>query len=361
MLVNEPPSKEGLHRRVLELVDVERLEGPELCDAYIQASQLVRYSEPKLMVDLAAQAADMARALDAERYGACEVVDCRCRTLIELGNAHRVADQHDEAGSALGEAAALWCEGTRDELLKARLFDYQASLFAARRQFSEAFEALDTVRATYKRLGKVHLAGRALVSKGIYRGYEGNEEEAIRLLRKGLTEIDPALDPNLHFAAVQSQAYFLAVLGRVRDSRKLLWGHHFPAEVVQARTNRLKLRWVEALIEVGLGDEARAEEWLLEVVRGFEKENLSYKAALAGLDLVHLWYRQGRKKEVREFVAQLVETFRSYNINREALVAMSLLETALKEGVQAGAILDRVTLFIRRAETLPGLKFDEWF
>jgi tetratricopeptide (TPR) repeat protein len=357
LLVNEPPSKEELHRRVLELVDVERLEGPELCNAYIQASRLVRYSEPKLMVDLAAHAVDMAKGLDVERYGVQGVADCRCRTLIELGNAYRVADRLEEAGSALGEATALWYEGSRDELLKARLFDYQASLHADRRQFSEAFEALDTVRATYLRLGSVHLAGRALVSKGIYRGYE----EAIRLLREGLKEIDPALDPNLHFAAVQSQAYFLAVLGRVRDSRKLLWRHHFPADVVQARTNRLKLRWVEALIEMGLGDEARAEEWLLEVVRGFEKEELHYKAALAGLDLVHLWYRQGRKKEVQEFVTQLLKTFRTYNINREALVAMSLLETALQEGVQAGAILDRVTLFIRRAETLPGLKFEDWF
>ncbi|HKH49580.1 MAG TPA: hypothetical protein VKM72_33380 [Thermoanaerobaculia bacterium] len=361
MLVNEPPSKEELHRRVEELVAVESLEGPELCDAYIQASKLVRYNDPRLMVSLAAMAVQMARNLDPQEYGGAEVVDCRCRTLIELGNAFRVADSHDEAGVALGEAERLWHEGTRDEVLHARLFDYQASLYAARRDFAAASQALDIVHAIYKRLGKVHLAGRALISKGIYRGYAGDEKGAIELLRDGLEQIDPELDPNLRFAAVQSQAYFLAVLGQLRESRKLLWGHYFPADVVQAQTNRLKLRWVEALIEAGLGDEKRAEEWLLEVTQGFQKEGLSYKAALAGLDLVHLWYRQGRKKEVLDFVASLVEVFRTYNINREAMVALSLLETALKEGVEAGAILDRVALFLRRVETQAGITFEDWF
>lgn len=361
MLVDEPPSREELHRSVEDLVDVEGLEGPELCDAYIQASKLVRYSNPRLMVDLADLATAMARELDPQEYGAAQVMDCRCRTLIELGNAFRVADRLKEAGVALGDAAALWYEGTRDEILQACLFDYQASLYADSRDFKAAAQALDTVYAIYTRLGHTHLAGRALISKGIYRGYEGDEQGAIQLLRDGLAQIDPQLDPNLRFAAVQSQAYFLAVLGQLREARKLLWSHYFPSEVVQAQTNRLKLRWVEALIEAGLGDEKRAEEWLLEVTQGFQEAGLSYKAALAGLDLVHLWYRQGRRNEVRGFVTGLVEIFRTYNINREALVALCLLETALKEGVEAGAILDRVTVFIRRAETHPGITFEDWF
>ncbi len=361
MLVEEPLSREELHRRALELVDVERLEGPELCDAYLKAAKLVRYDNPQLMVDFAEQAVSLAASLDPQTHGAKEMADCRCLALGELGNAYRVADRHPEAGLTLGEALALWFEGSGDETLRARLYDYQASLFVAQRQFTEAFAALDVVHSIYTRLGEDHLAGRALISKGIYLGYQGNEEGAIELLRKGLAEIDPKRDPSLHFAVVQSQAYFLAVLERFREARMLLWGNCFPAEVIEARTNRLKLRWVEARIQAGLGDDRQAEEGLREVTRGFEKEKLYYKSALAGLELVRLWYRQGRKQEVLEAVTGLVEIFRSYKINRETLFALSLLKTALEEGVEAGAILDRVAEFVRRAETQSGILFRDWF
>jgi tetratricopeptide (TPR) repeat protein len=361
VIVEEPLSKEELQQRALDFLDGEPLEGPERCDAFLRAASMVRYSNPRLMVAFAEHALSLAGELDPQKHGAGEVVDCRCRAMIELGNAYRVADRLKEAGLTLGEAAALWNKGSRDEAVQARLHDYQASLYADRRNFAAAAQALDTVHAIYTTLGDSHRAGRALISKGIYRGYEGDEEGAIQFLRQGLTQIDPTLDPNLYFAAVQSEAYFLAVLGRLRDARKLLWSHHFPAEVVQARINRLKLLWVESLIQAGLGDQKAAEEGLRQVTRGFHEEELYYKGALAGLDLVRLWFRQGRMAEVREAVAGLVDIFRRYHIHREALAAATLLQTALEHGIEAGAILDSVIEFVRRAETQPKMNFEDWF
>jgi tetratricopeptide (TPR) repeat protein len=361
VLKEKPPTKEELHRRVLEIVDVERLEGPELCDAYIRSSLLVRYDNPGLMVDLAKQAMDLASFLDAQTYGVKVVADCRCRASIELGNAYRVADKLDEASSALGDATVYWSEGSRDELLKAHMFDYQATLYAARRHFIEASEALDTVHSIYMGTGDTHRAGRALISNGIYCGYAGDYEQAIRLLKDGLEKVDHAKDPGLAAAAVQSQVSFLVMLDRFLDARQLLQSYRFPADVLGARTNQLKIRWVEAAIQAGLGDLQQAEEGLLEVMRGFGEKELFYKGALAGLDLVHLWYRQGRREEVREVVGELLKVFLTYRINREALLALNLLESALEQGIEAGAILNRVTEFIRRAETQPGMKYDDWF
>lgn len=361
MLVEDPPSKEELRRRALELLDLDQLEGMELCDAFVKASKMVRYSEPQVMVAFAEYAADLAGELDPQKYGELEIADCRCRTLAELGNAYRVADQHKKADKTLGEAMALWYEGTADEALKAHVHDYQASLYAARRDFETATQALDTVQAIYEELGDAHLAGRALISKGIYRAYEGDQEEAIRLLKKGLAQIDPKLDPNLHYAAIQSQASFLVMLGRFREAQKVLWSQSFPAEVVEAPINRLKLLWLESVIYAGLGQEQRGEEGLREVIRGFHEEKLHYKSALAGLDLVKLWYQQGRLQEVRDTVTGIVKIFRQYDIHREALAALSLLESALARGIEAGAILDRVADFIRRAETQSGIKFEDFF
>lgn len=361
MLKDTPPTKGELQQRALELVDVERLEGPELCDAYLKASQLVRYDNPKLMVDFAEQAVDLAGRLDPQKYGAKEVVDCRCRTMIGAGNAYRVADRLDDAESALGEATVLWHQGSHDQRLRAQLFDYQASFYADRRHFTEASLALDTVHSIYVGLGETQQAGRALISKGIYCGYAGDHEQAIRLLKEGLAQIDQKKDPGLAASAVQSQAAFLVMLGRFGEAQTLLRSHCFPADVLGARINQLKLRWLEAQIQAGLGHEQEVEEELLEVTRGFEEEGLYYKGALAGLDLVHLWYRQGRTEEVREVVAELLKIFLTYRVDREALLALNLLESALEQGVEAGAILDRVTDFIRRAESQPGIKYDDWF
>lgn len=361
MLVEDPLSKEELQQRALELLDLERLEGLERCEAFLKAAKMVRYSHPKLMVAFAEYAVVLAGELDQQLYGATEVSDYRCRSMIELGNAYRVADRLVDAGKALGEAADLWYEGSQDQLIQARLLDCQASLYSDRRQFELALKALDAVFAIYEKLGDTHRAGRALISKGIYRGYGGEQEEAIRLLKSGLEKIDPKLEPNLHFAAVQSQAYFMALLGRFRDARKLLWGNNFPSEVVEAPINRLKLLWVESVIEASLGDSKRAEEGLQEVLQGFEREKLYFNGALAGLELVHLWYRQGEKEKVRETVAGLVKIFRGYHVHREALMAVMFLESALEHGLEVSVILDHVTEFVRRAQMNPELKFQDWF
>lgn len=359
--MKEPSSRVEFQQRALALLQNERLRGAELCRSLLEEAKAVRYNNPGLMVDLAVLAVALAGDLDLGEYDARFVADCRCEALLELGNAYRVADLLDDAAITLGEAAAIWHEGTGNELLRARLCDVKASLYADRRQFPEAAEALETVYAIHIRRGDAQLAGRALISKGIYQGYGGDEEGAIRLLRDGLARIDPKKDPLLVFSGVQSQAYFLVVVGRPREARNLLWSQHFPAEILAAKTNQLKLRWVKAKIQAALGNDKGAEEELLDIKQGFEEEELYYSAALAGLELVHLWLRQGRKEEVRKGVAGLVRSFRAYRIDRETLAALMLLESALEEGVEAGALLDQVTEFTRRAATQPGIVFRKWF
>ena len=59
----------------------------------------------------------------------------------------------------------------------------------------------------------------------------------------------------------------------------------------------MKLRWLEAQIQAGLGHEHQLEEELLEVTRGFEEEGLYYKGALAALD----WQRPAGAKPWAEW------------------------------------------------------------
>ena len=315
--------------------------------------QELRYEDPKRMVDAGFLAVYVAGRLSERRFGASRVADWRCRALLELSNAYRVCDRLDDAERTLGEAEAAFQAGTGDDLLKARLFDVRASLFADRRRFEAASEALDTVYAIYSQRGDRHLAGRALISKGIYVGYSGAPEEAIRLLQEGVTLIEAGRDPALLYAAVHNQAHFLLTCGRLGEARALLWKFPASPEAVGGRVNLLKMRWLAAQIDANLGELWRAEQAFLEVKRGFEEAGLYYKAALVTLEMATVLIRKNRPDQARDLVVEVLGVFKVLRIQRETLGSLLLLDKAFEERVATGAMVERVLELLRRAEDNP--------
>jgi len=321
--------------------------------ALLERCQALRNDDPRQMVDLARLAVSIAGRLSPERYGAAQVADFRCRAWIELGNAWRAADRLDEAERALGEAAELLREGTGDLLLEARLFDVQASLFADRRHFDAALEALDTVHALYLALGDRHLAGRALLSKGVYTRFAGDPEEALRLLQEGAADIDETRDPALAWLAVHNQADFMVDCGRFREARTLLARNRWRLGGTPQGVKALKLRWVEGRIHAGLGELDRAEQAFLDVRQGFEEAELPYTAATLLLEVAILDLRRGRVAPAREAVLEAVEVFTTLKIRREVLAAVLLLQRSFETGAATGALLETVLQFMTRAESDP--------
>lgn len=323
----------------------------------LEMCQELRYEDPKRMVDAGFLAVYAADRLSPRRYGAQRVADLRCRARVELSNAYRVADRLDAAERALGEAVEIFQAGSQDDLLQARLSDVRASLLADRRCFEAAGEALDTVHAIYQRRGDRHLAGRALISKGIYVGYGGAAEEAIRLLREGLSLINRERDPALVYAAVHNQAHFLLTCGRLREARSLLWKVPASPEAVGGRVNLLKISWLAAQIDAELGDCLGAEVALLEVKRGFEEAGLYYKAALVSLERVNVLIRQERLEEARDLVVEALGIFKVLRISREALGSLLLLDQAFEEQAVTGAVVEGVLEMLKRAENDPGSRY----
>jgi len=315
--------------------------------------QELRYEDPKRMVDAGFLAVYVAGRLSERRFGAPRLADWRCRALLELSNAYRVSDRLDDAERTLGEADEAFQAGTGEDLLKARLFDVRASLFADRRRFEAASEALDTVYAIYSRRGDRHLAGRALISKGIYVGYSGAPEEAIRLLQEGVTLIEPGRDQALLYAAVHNQAHFLLTCGRLGEARALLWKFPASPEAVGGRVNLLKMRWLAAQIDANLGELWRAEQAFLEVKRGFEEAGLYYKAALVTLEMATVLIRENRPDQARDLVVEVLGVFKVLRIQRETLGSLLLLDKAFEERVATGAMVERVLELLRRAEDNP--------
>jgi len=331
------------------------LRGLSACRSLLEICQELRYEDPKRMVDAGFLAVYVADRLSVRRFGAQKVADWRCRALLELSNAYRVADRLDDAEREILRAEEAFRAGTGDDVLQARLFDVRASLLADRRRFEAAAEALDTVHAIYCRRGDRHLAGRALVSKGIYVGYAGSNDEAIRLLQEGLALIDPVRDQALVYAAVHNQAHFLLTSGRLREARTLLWKYPASPEAVGGRVNLLKIRWLAAQIDANLGDLWRAEQALQDVKRGFEEAGLYYKAALVTLEMATVLIRENRPEQARDLVVQVLGVFKYLRIQREALVSLLLLDRAFEERVATGAMIESVRELLTRAEDNPAL------
>lgn len=326
-------------------------------ETLIELSQEARFRDPVEMLHLAIAAQIAASNLSPEQYGSRLVTDLRMRALGELGNAWRVNEQYENADQAFAEAGRLWTEGTGDPLVLARLLDLEASLRTAQRHLPESIELLDTVYQLYEQTGERHLAGRALIKKGINTIYQGQPGEAAKLLRQGMSMIDAQRDPQLLALSQKNLLLALTDAGEVRQARRLLLESGLRRKLAAEPMSLLRLRWVEGKIHLGLGKIDPAEAAFREVRDGFLQHGLGYDAALVGLELLDVWLRQDRRAEVRELAEEILETFEDLQVKQEALKAMRFLEAVCKRDAATPDLVRQVVVFLKRLEWEPRLQF----
>lgn len=334
----EPPHRSGL-RSVCSW---------KRCEALIEQSRQLRASDPEGMVMTAALAASLADRLDPQVYAARKLADLQARAHAELGNARRVTGDTSGAEADLTRAFKLAQDGTGDPVLLARVMDFTASLYTDQRRFGEAFELLDQLYRIHQGRGDHHMAGRALISKGIAVGHASDTEQAVRLLSQGLRQIDSQRDPKLVLAAVHNLIWFLVEAGRLAEADCLLGESRGLYAAYGERLDNLKVLWLEGRIAAGLGDDLRAEGAFQQVRTGFVEVEMPYDAALVSLDLAAIWLRQGRTAEIRRLLDETLTFFRARNIRREAIGALLMLKEALRRDSATLTLLHAVESDLQR-------------
>jgi len=302
----------------------------DVCEALLDRSFALRFSDPGTMLRLAELAAQSAEELDTEVYGAENAADLQARAWAEVANAHRVIGDLPDADRMMTRAVDCRSRGTGDARLLARLSDLAASLACAQRRFDQAFRLLDIAYSIYIKLGDRHAAGRVLIARGLYAGHTGEPLEGIRFLVHGLNTIDRAREPKMAFVALHNIVLLRVELGEYEEAQRSLQQMkplyaRFTDELVD-----VKLRWVEGKIAAGLGDLEEAEEAFAEARDRFDRIGLGYRAAVVSLDLVAVWLQQGRTAEIRQLVAELLVTFKAVGVEREALAGVLLLRDAVE-------------------------------
>jgi tetratricopeptide (TPR) repeat protein len=337
-----------------------RLRGPAGVEALLQKSWEARFENPQEMVLEAGLASTWAQGLDPRQYGTGFVEELRCRALVELGNAYRVADELDMAQKTLDQADRVMVDGLKDglemdEQLALRLCDIQASLHADRRLFAESCEALDAIHMIHLQRGDRHLAGRALISKGAHKTSQGNTGEAEQLILHGLEMIDAEREPALVLVSLHNLLSLMVDRGELRDAQAILCRNRTQLSEAAGRINVLKLQAMEGRIAAGLGDLAVAEKIFRQVTQAFQAENLSYKAALSSLELAVVLREMGRDDEAQAAILEAVEVFLRLGVDRVAIAAMLVLRKACEAGATTPALLRATIHFLVRAEDHPRL------
>jgi hypothetical protein len=321
-----------------------------MCEVLLAASAARRRDDPDGMVHAALLACAIAQRLDPALYGGLALIDLQARAWAELGNAHRVHDHLLLAEQALAVAVHLQERGSGDRKLAARTAELTASLRAHQRQFRDAFRRLDTALALYEQEGDCSAVVRVLVSKGLYASYDGDLNNAVLYLRKGLALLDPEADAQLRFLALHNLVLCMAERGEHRAARAALFEMLPLYRDHAGAMDWVRRRLLEGKIAAGLGELDNAERAFVAARRGFEEAGLPFAAALVDLELVAVRVRQGQTERVYRAVAQLVETFRAIGIEREALGAVLLLAEALEHDGLNVELVEATIRVLRRIE-----------
>lgn len=342
---------------ILGLPEDDKLSGWPFVEGLLAESQEARFRDPERMRFLAFAATVSARNLDRQRYREGTIADLCARAWAELSNAYRLDHDFEAAEDALARAETYIEQGTGDPLILARLLDLEASLRSSQRRLPETLELLDHVYRIYLQVGENHLAGRALISKGINTAYDDRPAEALKHLRDGLALIDPDSDPRLAAIGRYELVHSLVDCGEFRQAGQALLESGLREAFTDDPLNLAKLRWLEGKIHAGLGKLWRADQVLAEVRTGFLERGQDYDAALVGLDLAAVWLQQGNNSAVRELAEEILETFAALRIQREGLKAVRFFREACRREMATPALVQKVAGFLRRLEWQPQLRF----
>jgi tetratricopeptide (TPR) repeat protein len=350
---------------VFELFDGLQWDAPQwaYAEALLTLSYEARYTDPIAMEALAFAAATAAEGVENDkqahkRYSTAQIADLKVRAGGELANAYRRNYRFEQAEEVLlGALDYFQREGTGDPQIHGRLLDLLASLRLDQRQLGAALDLLDKVRQIYEEIGDLHLAGRALISKGISNFYDGNPREAASQLREGLALLNPERDPNLFASGQFNRLAALVEADEYVEASSVLMKSDLRQAFADDPLNLLKLRWLEGKIFAGRGKLRRGEAILREVQEGFLLRQRQYEAAMVSLELTAVLLRQGKTGEAEKAASQALETFQGLKINSEARKAVLYLREACRRKTATAALAQTVLRFLQRLERDPSLRF----
>ncbi len=335
-----------------EVEEDEDLHAWGLCQLLLQKSREAIFSDPVRAVELANLALRVVRHL-GKAYDPNWVMELRARCFAYLGNARRVLGELRSAEDAFVRAESCLAQSTSGNIeIQAEILDLKSSLRRAQRRLDQALELVDEALVLYRQAGEARGIGKLLLQKAKILEETGSLAEAIDLLHRIADEIDPVRELQLVRYSRFNLLSCLVSAERFAEAEVLL------PEIRAAETAQpldlVRLRWIEGLIDLGLGRLGPAEAAFREVQREFLERQMGYDAALVSLDLARLFAQESCTEDLKRLAAELMPIFQSRDVNREAIVALLMFQRACEEERLTVDLARQFSAYLRR-ERRPGI------
>lgn len=316
------------------------------------AESVLLRSNPIECHEVAALAVLVADRLEAREVGHGRLADLRARALAELANAARLNLEFRQAAVYLRDALRLLDAGSGDLLEKARVLNYEGSLYFDVGRFEEAAARFARCHQIYELLSDHHLMGRALVQQANAVG-QHDPAEGVLLLERATELIDLAEEPTLELAAQHNLAVYLCEAGRTGEAMDKLEASRHLYERFPEPRYLFRLSWLEAKILRGLG-RLRDAAFAFEAVRAaFRDEHLDQEYVLASLDLAETRIQLGENAEALALLAKVHGWLEAYGMHAEGLGVCLLAREAIARQGLAEETLRRLAVYLKRAWVFP--------
>jgi tetratricopeptide (TPR) repeat protein len=235
-----------------------------------------------------------------------------------------------------------------------RLYDLEASLRRAQRQFGAALQCLNRALAG----APVEAQGRILLNKQTTHEQAGDIQAALSVLEEAAPLVDTYGGARDRQVVRFNLVVILCHLGRYDEAAARLPELRETAVSLGNRLDLTRVLWLSGRVAAGQGrrDEARAA---FKQVRKDCTDHLNgYDAALVSLDLALLYLEVGDQAEVAVLAEEMVWIFRSRCVRREALAALGLFCQAAKGRSATLDLTRQVIDYLERARRDPQLRFE---
>lgn len=289
------------------------------------------------------------RRLDPDRYPSGLVADFGARAWAWLANALRIRGDLPAAEEMMNRASRELENGTGDAIEKAWILQLRISLRRDQRRLREA--GTDALRASrlWRSIGERRAEAETVLLHSSILFEAGEATQAIETIRnclQGLSEAE--VGTRLYFMVLQNLAFRLAQTDQPTEASKYVCELRELAAGLGEPLHQIRVDWLEALVDSGLGRRPRAIIRFEHLLRRFMAYEMPYDAALVGLDLAAVHLEEGNSKEARELAGQLVPIFEALQVSREALEALSLFVEALRKEAATVAMVERAHRLLRR-------------
>lgn len=332
-----------------------------LAELLLQLSQEEWHRDPEQAEELAELGLEVAEQIGEAAQGPGAINDLKARAWCFIANARRIRSHLRSVEEAFRAAEFYLERGTGNAVERAVFLSLKSSYRRDQRRFDEAAELLGEAAEIYRGVGNVSQQAFVLLQSSVVLRESGQYESAAETLRAAiglLKESSPRdQQQRLSFYAHHNLAICLNEMGQTLEAQKLLPTVRELARRSGEKLDRLRVDWLEGLIQVNAGRFDEGESVLRQVRDRFMAEDIGYDAALVSLDLALLYLRKRRAAKAKQLAVELVPIFESRDVRREALAALLIIQQALQQEKATVALVEEIIEFLDRARHNPTVRY----